>query len=373
MAEVQSIQRDSVTYASGDGTDPTAITLGSSVVLNQSVLTFSQRNSNSDQRLKRHVFTGVLTASTIQFSRNQSSHATSVTIEWEVVEYDSSVFVQRGTSDLTAATTNISITTVDDTASFAVFSFKTSLDSLLNNVAARSSITSSGANVTFDLDTAPTTGQCEIAWQVVEFAGADANVQMGTIALSSSEGTKTKAITSVTAGDTFLVHGGISSNQSTDPPARNKASLELNSATEIEAKRNSIATLIAMDVSYYVVEMLDGTTVERGAVTITDTNTTPSTQPSFTAMSNPSLMLGQTAGNLYPSSATPDTNPGHNYATLSVDGTDDGLTIQRNLTNKDLYVPWFAIDWNAAGGAGLTGIRNPMKGPIQLRSPFGRR
>lgn len=351
MAVVQSIQRGSVTYTSGSGTAPTvSIT---TVVLAQSVLTFSMRCSDVLGRVKRHLFTGELAASLITFTRYESSFAESVTLDWEVIEFDSSVSVQRGTADLTANSTDISLTTVDDTTSFAIFSQRTIQNARLLDARALASITGSGAYLTFDFWTgfAPTSGECVVAWQVIEFDSSSASVQQVDVSLAAfTEFNKTATISSVDTGKTFIVGSSISP-QSTDPEGRDIALIELQDSTTVKVTRTSAGTTLELDAHVFVVEMLDGTTVESGVASITSTNTTPTTQPSFTAMSNPSMMFGAPQPNGCPNGSSGANTLNNISASMSVDGTLDGITIQRNGNSYDMDYAWYVIDWNASAGS----------------------
>lgn len=346
MAQIHSIQTGQQAVTSGSGTTVnvtiTAVTLAQSVVM----FTFRSVNSN-ENRIRREMWTGQLTSTTnIQFVRDQSSFAQNGTIEWTVLEWDSSVTVHRGSASPTTASSSTSIgATINTGSSFPVTTFRTDQNNMGNSEIGRTSLSST--NITFDFDAAPGTGDAEIEWQIVEFDSADADVQSGTIVVAASTASNTATITSVTTGDTFIAHGGLETSNSSSGIHRNKCILELTNATTVTATRTLRGSAAAQTVQYYVVEMLDGSSVESGTTTISATNTTP-TQPTFTAMTNPSAINTHYIQNDRNTDTAADHFIGDNYVTVEINGSDDGVNLERGATDGATETAWFAVDWNAA-------------------------
>lgn len=351
MATVQSIQSGSKTIVAADGTSVTETI--TSVTTAQSVVMISVRNAQSSQnRVRRELWTAQLTNSTtITFTRDQSSFAVDSIIEWYVIEWDSSVTVHRGSATPTASSSSHSIgATINTGSSFPVVYAKTNQNSILADVICRA--TMSTTNITFTFGSTPSSGDCVIEWQIVEFDSADADVQTGTISLGSGVGSNTAAITSVTTADTFVAHGGIETTNSGAGDHRNSATVELTNATTVTAEQTLIGSGRTQDVQFYAVEMLDGSSVEKGTETITDTNATPTTQPSFTAMSNPSPISTHFTQNDRNTDTSTDQYHGDGLVSLAINGTDDGMVLERHssATDSDVKVVWHAVDWNAGGG-----------------------
>ena len=362
---VASIQSGAETIASGDGTSHD-VTITSVTTANSIVMYSSRCAASGSVRQKRHRFIASLTGSTtLNFSRHESSFASDVIVEWTVVEFDSGVLnnLQTGTVDRTAANDDTTITAVDLAKTFVISHLKTDQNDLSAAVTCYAELTST-TNLRLASDSTPGTGDSVIGYQVVEFASdADVTVQGGTILVSSGSESNTDTITSVDTSKTFIINSGTSTSQTSSPQARNQARLKLTNSTTVTADRTTVGSETDMTIGYFAVELEgSGHAVESFDVTITDTNTAPGTQPSWTALSttDSAIMVG------WPNNRADNTNTSSteddNTISVSLDAGADGATVLRTGSDDPVYMTGFAVDFSGSGGGGAT----PMVGGLSL-------
>lgn len=347
MPAVASIQAGALTVVAADGLTKD-VTI-SSVDTSKALVMFTHRNADVDGRDLRHLFTAHLTSATnLRFTRNASASATQVDIEWTVIEFTDSA-VQAGSIDCDATTETISITQVDPDRSFVVSSALTDLLQGRNTFAHTVKIDGTGENVVIKTNTTPGAGDLTVRWQVVQLPTDSAAVQTITIALANTDITKTASISAVDLAKTFLANGGCLTSASLGDGGRHMSLTKINSTTEIEARRQNVGTVVALDAVTQVVELLDNSTVESGVATIANAATTP-TQPTFGELTDGAVMATYIRVNQR-STHTADPRPTNLYATIKLDSPPDGLTIQRVGSTGPLEVAWFVVAW---AGAGLT-------------------
>lgn len=348
MPAVDSIQTGAQTISSSDGT--TIDVTVTSVDTSKALVMYTHRSADNAGRGRRHIFTAVLTTSTnLRFVRDQSSSATDVTLEWTIVEF-TDADVQSGTQSITATSTSISITDVDESRAFVSTTMSTDRNNLPDRFAAfTAELDADGQNIDVDVVVTPGALDLDLAWQVVELPSGSATVQVANIALSTSEQSDTAAITSVDTTKTFIAHGGARTNGTNGNGNRATCQQKINSATEVQADRNDNGTTESMDATLQIVEFDDDSTVESGTVSITDTNTTPAAQPTFSEVSNGVVMDTNAVGNMYAVGGSTSVEPEDFCASITLDDPADGLTIQRVGDTEELSVAWFVVAW--AGGA----------------------
>jgi hypothetical protein len=187
---------------------------------------------------------------------------------------------------------------------------------------------------------------------VVELPSGSADLQLTVIDLLSTDVTKSATISQVDLAKTFIAHGGA---QYTLGSQRHLSQLKFTGNTTVQALRQSIGSMQAMTVVAQVVELLDNSLVEAGAVQIAAAATAPTSQPSFTEVANGTVISTHAYGNQYISTGAVDLTPTHWAATILLDDPPDGLTIQRVGTSQALEVSWFVVDWAGAGETVLPG------------------
>lgn len=352
---VKTVLSGSVTYASGDGTAPTAISLGATIVTANSTVTLTTRDSDTDGRELRHTWAYTLTTTTIAFTRNSSAFASSVTIEWEVTEFDAGVNVQRGVVEFDTTSETVNITEVIGSSSIIRNSgMETSANAgkeLFQALRKFSTNVSGDDQLTFSRGTAPATGESTQSWEVVEF-DQDVTLQRGTVTRTSS-GTTSVTVSSVDTTTTTVNVEGLDLRSTFTPWARNNYAVELTTSTNINVTNvyDGSATTTIFD--WLILEFTGGQTVESGSVAFGPSDTLK--QPTFTSMTTPSTGFLQVMEMF-----TPDTtgdvssiSPGERHLAFSLNGST-GVDIQRNLSDDNWTAQWSAIDWDIGGG-GPTG------------------
>ena len=348
---IKAIYRGSVTYSSADGVAPAAISIGGTIDPAKSIVSITTRDSDAQNRAYRHFFHYDITTTTIAFTRPSSAWATSVTLEWEIIEFSTGVSVQRGNANFTTGTTlDVPITAVTAGQAFATAT-AFSLPGSSNAVPKYYTDLTSTTNLRITQDAAI---NVTFSWQVVEF-NTDVTIQNG---LSSSTGgasktSRTVAITAVDTTRSFILNRGHTPPPSYGP-SREPQTIGFNSGTQIQIDSLNWGTIIDNTTAWTVVELPVGSVVQSGAVTVLNTATTPTAQPSWTGALANGSSLNAYAYHQNRKTQLADNTVGHYQFAVSMDVGKTSLTVQRNLSSNDHVINWFAIDWPAAGGGPLT-------------------
>lgn len=359
LSSPDSVQSGSESIASGDGTTIN-ITI-SAVTVADSIVMYTIRNADTAGRLYRHIFNASLTSTTnLRLTRNASSFATAIVVEWTVIEFASGeVTIQTGEVDSTSATENITISAVVLADTFPIFGLETSANAFFRNVIFYGEFTST-TNLRLNYNTAPTTGQSVVQYQVVE--STDFSVQEATISFTSGDATesKTSTISAVTLANTFIINAGLTVSDDFNQN-RHFMRFKLNDTTTVQADRSLAGTEPALTGQFYVIEVSDGQVVESFDSTILDTDTAPTTQPSWTALSTSltAIMNGGPWGNKRGDN-TNDDLPEDDAITIKLDAGADGATITRTGVDGERKTTGYAVDWTvaAAGGRIMSSMTN---------------
>lgn len=372
MPAIKNVTSGSVTYTSGSGTDPTDIEVGTSTnfPLGQSVICFTEQNADTSGRRLRHCFSAQLLTNgsntDLSFSRDTATSATTVILEWTVYAFESSTLAQdviSGEIDATNLAEAVALGSVVDEAATLVFvSSKTSslpwvkepqfTTELTTNVSPRDEIT-------FTHGATPSSGESVIRYQVVEFQTADILVSHGLTSYGKT-GTTTALSGHTTLGDMFVLSTGIRGGNTTS--VRFFTRVQLNSVSELGFNPQNFGSSVTGYMSWSVAELLDGGAVEQGVIAITDTNATPATQPSFTALASnrTGVIVGTFLQNAYVTENS-DATFEDIFCTIVLDAGRDGVTITRTGTDKDIEVGWAVVEWAAAAVAGAAVWPSPTK------------
>lgn len=349
-ATVKSIQTGVETITSADGTSHD-ITISAVTVAN-SIVMYTNRNGNgSTYRVTRSLFLPSLTSTTnLNFERYDASGASDMIICWTVIEFDSGVLnvdVITGEVAKSSTTDDVTITAVTLAQTFALLHMKTDLTQLDDPSAVTGYFTST-TNFRTETGDPSGTGDCTAGYQIVEFANAsDIEVQGGTISLTSGQDTNTDTITAVDLNKSFLLHMGASSGAVFNGLSRLQTRFKFNNTTTVELSDSSNEPITA---GYFAVELQDsGQSVESFDATIADTATTPTVQPSWTALSTTDTAI-MVAGYMPNGTITADSNEADVFPSITLDAGADGATITRVGTSNAYTLTGFAADWSAAGG-----------------------
>ena len=251
-ATLKGIQRGTTNIAGSSASTTVSI---SAVDMTKSILFFSATNNDADPA--DFQIAGELTnATTLTFSR-YGSGAASPKIKWQVVEFESGVFVQHGSVTDPSGSNNITETlgtSIDTTRSFALVNYHINGSVFGANDAVVGDITKSNE---LTITRGGEFGGSIIKYQVVEYE--DAKVTKVSESLTNGTNSTTSTISSVDVNKTMLISGySVNGNQNADDMGR----VELTNSTTITYTRGANNDNASqMDFITYVIEFCDATTV----------------------------------------------------------------------------------------------------------------
>lgn len=346
------------------------VAIGADVADDRSIVFFHHRFNDTAQRDNKDKFTAILQDSgaaaaghfdEIRFERISSSFAPTHEISWTVVEFqDAPQSFNAGVVSIDADPDTValgdSLTDATGDHVWAIFSVRTDNTTcqylpenwvqLEFNSASEIQFAGNG--------TASGAGDVQIAYQLIEWTASEIEVQRGKVDPTATNRTADATITAVDLDKTFATHNGLSSDGGSPDYERAVSSLELTSTTNVRAERHVNGSTDTAETPYQVVEFTDTTSVQVVETAITDTNSTPATQPSITAVSTSvSAVISDTNC----TAAHLNTNAsgvgwGRRMATQVLDGDGAGVTLTRDQTTSDIAVFTTVIEF---GGAAATG------------------
>lgn len=351
MALTTSIQTGSETIAATDGV--TIDVTISSVTAANSVVMFNMTGgeTSAGSRPLRHLFTPELTSATnLRFTRNASSAARTCTIQWYVIEFDSSAYssIQKGTVTATGDPEDVTVTSLTAADASIIHFLETDLIGFQPEMSTMAELTSA-TNLRFDIGASPGTDDCYISWQVIEWDTANiGSVQNGTIALSAAEENDTATITSVDTSKTAIFHQGGVSPVVTAAIGRARSRVVLTNGTTVTADRNSHGTSTTMDVSYSAVEFTNESVVA-GSSNFTTLET--SENPTFTEVGSDHAVVGTVSVCNGAPTGGDATNSDEVFFNQVVSSPPDDLTISRESggTGLEVDVAYTIIDFTDSG------------------------
>ena len=366
MSMVVSIQRGSESIAAGDGTT-IDITI-SAVTLANAVVFITLRNADFEGRLKRHVFQWSLSSTTnLRLVRNESTSARAIVVEWIVIDFEAAEIeeIQTGTIDCDADPEDVTVNAVVIADTIVIASPLTSKNNEDGDVLA-TTLMSSTTVLRFDFATTPLAGEANYSYQILEFAsGAPTVVQVGTIALSTTENSDTATITSTDTSATAVLLQGFNIDNGSASVYRNAVRLTLTDATTITAERSGTGTTKAMNVGYAALEFTGPEVVESGTGTVADTAT--SNNPTFTEIGADHAHLSTFwRQNAWNSASEPGgKDPEDGYFTFVVSATPDDIVVARTGAEGAFEFAYFIVDFTvAAGTVPHFPLGHPLYGPF---------
>ena len=334
-AQLDSVQTGTVTISDTNTFVTDTIT---SVDTSKSLLLFSNRLGSDVPLEPNHgMVSGELTSgTTVRFERKGSTGT--ITVNYYVAEFSSGVTVERGDVDISAATTNVTITSVDTAKSFPIISMRTTGSLYSRDDFFRADITTS-TNLQLSANTFG--GTPTVEWQVVEYT--DCTIQTGDVSFATGDSSKTATLTSVDTAKTWLLYTyetDINSAQADAFLVRG----QLTDATTLTFDRDGTGTTV--DVTYYAVEFTDGTSVQRGS----ESFTTSETQNDVTITSVDTTWAVASAGDYGSggkSAYSADDDPATGWFTLDLSSATN-LKITRGVTGTATAdVGWFVVQFVA--------------------------
>jgi outer membrane protein assembly factor BamB len=339
---IKSVQSGTATMAAG-ATLSVPIT---AVTLARSVLFFGVAENNVDP--SNGQVRGQLTSPTnIQFNRQGS--ATTITIQWYVAEFASGVSVQRGTTAMTATTTNVAISNVNPAKTFVLISYQKPGAIYGSDDFVRARLTS-GTNL--ELSHAQVGGGNDgtVDWQVVTMASA--SVQSGDLSFAAAEASRTVAVSAVDPTRTFLV---ATWNGSGDGIGANFIRARVSSATQLTFDRGVTGT--AVNLTWFLVTLNDGSRVQAGNASFDAATTQVSAALSAVTPAQAVAFVsgGLRGGSTSSTGASPNDNPGVGWFTAEL---TSGTTLQltRGVTGSaTAEAAWFVVEFAQTDGTSVVG------------------
>ena len=285
-------------------------------------------------------------ATSLEFVRESAEASpVTVTVAWSVVEYECGVSVQRGSTAISALTTNVGISAVGSIARTFVTWSKTALNTenfWNNNDTAVAELTST-TNLQIRTVSAPP-GHV-VYWQVVEFTlpGA-ASVQRGVSTAFNDLSTTSSPIALGSAVDlstSFVLVDAVSRADETNSAAK-VVSGALTGTTTLTLRRGT-ATDVVDEIAWQVVSLADGSLVQRASPTTTSTSATTTftpLDPARTSVITGTQFGGGQGGARILAAAT---NPAAGMPSLTTTATT--VTLTRGTSAQNAVAEIQRIEW----------------------------
>ncbi len=299
----------------------------------------------------------------ITFTRgNANAAASDIEVDWFVTEFESSAcpeIVQRGEVVRMAASTAIGIVPVDTEAALILTSLHTTLrrtpfDTDIGYTVEFTDLTGTdSAELTIASSGAPTTGESVVEYQVVAFNTGDIFTQHYITAVNDAA-TQTLDTTIGTLANAFVILTG--NYRLNAGNTRGATLVKLNSVTQVGLNNQTFGTGSAAQTSYTVCEFLDSGVVKKDEVTILDGDTTPTTQPTFTALdedqANPFVGISG-INNSYCIEPLSDHVINNLFTTVAFNAGGAGVTLTRYGSSGDFVHQWLVLEWASASAGAI--------------------
>ncbi|MGD9307025.1 MAG: LamG domain-containing protein, partial [Desulfobacterales bacterium] len=276
----------------------------------------------------------------IDFERYEST-CPLADIRYYVAEFSSGVSVQRGSKvTLDSDTINVPLSpNVDTSKSFPLISGFISSTTHDGNDFIEAEIT---ANNNLQLRKNTGTGTAKVDWQVVEYACS--TVQKNTISGWTSLMTTAALSPSVDLSKSWLIYSYKTDSGGDTTMAENMVRGRITANNELTFDRDDTGSSI--DLTWYLVEFTDATTVKHG----TENFVAGDSQENVALSPSVSLASTLALGGMYmrggKSSHDSDDTPGYSWFTFDLTA-DDNLQITRNAsTGAAADVGWFVIEFD---------------------------
>ena len=286
-------------------------------------------------------------ATSVEFSRvTDETVPATITITWDVVEYNCGVAVQRGVVTPAGTTTDVALTPVNSVAATFVTYSKTpgaGTGTWSGNDPMVEELTST-SNLQFRVDVVDPGDT--VWWQVIEFTDPSAiQVQKGSASLTAGATSTTASIASVDLTRAFVLVTTRNNSPANDVGS-GLVRARLTGATTVTFDRSASAYDVD-EIAWQVVELKDGSTVQHGTSSVA--SGTASVVEPITAVPlgrSSAFASTQTGGgqNGGRSSYSADDIIGVACFTLALTSTTQ-LTLTRANTAAAADVAWFVVSW----------------------------
>ncbi|MDZ7647088.1 MAG: T9SS type A sorting domain-containing protein [Cytophagales bacterium] len=310
------------------------------VDMSKSFLVFSS-TIDSDQPQYFQVGGEITNSTTLTFER--TGNTGTVSISWQVFEFESGVTVQHGSNTNVARNTNVNvaINCIDLTKSFVLVTARKSGAAYGNDDGITANLTTS-TNLQLFITGAAGANMEEVYWQVIEYQAATVKKVTATLAagVASSTSTISPAVSDLTKAMVVSNHGQNGDVFSDDLPRT-----ELTNTTTVTYSR--VGTAQAFNFVAYVIEFTDQSTVTRGSQNFGSGSTSQNVAIAASASSGVigSGNYGRQGSTTF---ATTD-NLGHNWFTYEITSAVN-LQINRAVgTGFTAIAPWQIVTFEDTG------------------------
>ena len=272
----------------------------------------------------------------------QSGGGSSVSVNWYVAEFSKGVSVQRGSETMDSSTSSLDVTlssSVDLSRTFVIVSSRMSTSDT-DKDERRTVMAQLTTSTNLQISRNETGIAIDVEWQVVQMDGA--KVQSGTTTLSGTSATA--SLTSVDESTTFLIFNSKASSDVDGVENRFYTRGTITDSTTITFNRETSSTG-SVDISWYAIEMIEGTVVQKGSGSVSDGSTTidaaiPSsvadTTKTMVAYSNTVLQTDNLT-------STSDQDSG-NYSYQFIDSSNIQFTRGSSET-RSATLDWFTVEF----------------------------
>lgn len=337
-AVINNVQRGTTTLPANSGSIVQNITAVNS---SSSFLVFTIRmNSNRPGGFQ---VSGNLSANNqITFTRFDVGGTPAVTIEWQVFEFSSGVFVQRGVvTNLPAAGTNVTLpTAVNLSRSFVLLNMRKDGGQYGSDDGINGDLTATN-NLYIDRQGGGANPQ-NVYWQVIDWNGASVQKIYSTLN-NGIDSLATTLPSGVNKNKTFVVsnHQLNANVNSDDLPA-----------TELIDNNNLIftrsGTVGTFNFISYVIELSDNTDVVHGAIRFLSTeNNVSTTICSVFSTTTAGIINGSNFNRNGANCHTADDNMGYNWATMRL-RTNNTIECRRSNTGSAARFPFQVLEFSTA-------------------------
>ena len=323
--------------------DTIAATLPVAVDPSKSVLFFSL--SVDDPAPANSQVSGALTGPTTLTFARAAAAGPAVDVAWYVAQFASGVSVQRGEVVLDAnASHDVLISAVSRAHAFPIVSKRVSGGTYDYNDFTRAEITSS-TNLNLSLELAGGDAGGTVEWQVVEYLGA--NVQSGTIAFDDAVDTMRSVPLSPNVDPTksLLVFSNsvVRAHTAAAPSVSGYAGRILDAANAA-FERNAVDTVAGTDhLTYYVVDFVDGTSVQSGTSLFNGDATQMATLTAVDSSRAVPLLFGRSGRGGRSAYAT-DGNTGAATFSITLGGPTE-VDVTRALSASTATADWAVVEF----------------------------
>lgn len=339
-ARIGAVHTGEVTATSGGTTSVTvpAVDPARTVVF----ATLSTSASDAADGLASVELTG---ASTLDVVRPAGA-AGSVTVAWSLVEYACGIRVQRGVvTGPTAATVDLTITPTDPARAFTTVTAAPGAAATTPGPAQQVTATLAGATTLRLAAGAAPAADARWAWQVVEVVrAADVDVEHVTVAVGAGATTVTVPLAATVDPSRTILLAGVRSAAGTLEQAAVTA--EFTAADEVVLRRTDGGVPVTVELQ--VVQLLDGTAVQRGALTVGDgTSTSTATLASPLDPTRATVLATGSGWGGAPATGRADAGADATGRVLGRFGAADAGTVQVTRGRTDGTTTWTyqAVTW----------------------------